>query len=131
MDWGLKGLGFSVVQRMYRPPIKTTAHLFAIIQLPLMLQYTVCALIINVSSLCDMNCVFTARPASRSMHASCAAFQGFNDLRIYYPATKSWTGDVSGLLSGTRPDMRYYHCLTSADGLLYVHGGIGGNGECS
>ena len=63
------------------------------------------------------------------MHASCAAFQGFNDLRVYDPAAKSWTGDISYLLSGTLPDIRYFHCLTSADGLLFVHGGIGGNGK--
>jgi len=51
-----------------------------------------------------------------------------NDLYVLDPASMDWT-NLSNAVSGTPPAARAFHGLTSANGMLYVHGGVDVDGN--
>ena len=52
------------------------------------------------------------------------------DLHVYDPVPMAWT-DLSAAASGTPPCARLGHGFTAAGGLLFVHGGLGHQGNFS
>ena len=50
-----------------------------------------------------------------------------NDLRVFEPATLTWT-DISVPAAGFVPAPRSSHGFTAVRGRLYVHGGYGKSG---
>lgn len=52
----------------------------------------------------------------------------FNDLVEFDQLTMSWT-DLSSQIRGTHPSERYNHGFTSADGVLYLFGGLNDGGR--
>ena len=50
------------------------------------------------------------------------------DLHVYDPVAMAWT-NLSAAASGTPPVPRYWHGFTTVGGRLYVHGGLGDDGD--